>query len=67
MSTNHNNLELLSDVFDAAYKAMLEAQGNIHKTSKEYYVSVETVVKAATDGAEKAMKEMMDSYRTRNK
>ena len=56
----------LSEVFEAAYVAMIEAEGSMHNIAFDYWVGVDDVVEAARAGAVKARRAMMDDFRSKN-
>lgn len=59
----YDNSDLLSNVFDAAYDAMVGARGTLHTECSEFYVDVDRIVETAKAGAESARREMMDKCR----
>ncbi len=58
-----HDLRLLSDVFDAAYRAMSEARIS---PGYDYAVTVENIAQAAKAGAEKVMREIVAKARSKN-
>ena len=60
----HHDRELLSDVFDAAYKAMTEAIGTTGVVHWSEYVTPELISSTARKGADKAMRELLDKARS---
>lgn len=51
--------ELLSDVFDAAYNAMVGATGHALNRAWDCFNDIDSIVKAAKDGATRARNEMI--------
>ena len=58
-----HNLDLLSDVFEAAYRTLREARGTRHTESTEYYLDSAAIRNAVEGAIRKAECDALDSWR----